>query len=401
MAVVSPFRALRYDPARVGDLAAVVAPPYDVISPAQQDALYDRSPYNVVRLILPRESERAEAAAATLRAWMASGVLVRDPAPALYFYSQEFSLKDGSRHRRDGVLCRLGLEEFGTGVVRPHERTFPGPKADQLALLRATAAYLSPIFGLYARPRERLRDVAGVAGEPLIEIVRDHGEVHRVWRVDDAAAVARVSAALAPETIFIADGHHRYETALACRTERGAAGPRSILAFISNMEEEGLLVLPTHRLLRVPLPLAPADFEERLRECFTVEPVRPGTPRPAGAIDVVLPDRRLRLRARAAAAACVAHLPASVRGLDVALLHGAILEPMLGAGSRDLDFTHDDDEAVEAVASGRSTAAFLLNPPTVAAVRAVCLAGELMPEKSTYFYPKLASGLVFDLIANP
>ena len=163
MAVVSPFRALRYDPARVGDLAPVVAPPYDVISPAQQEALYARSPYNVVRLILPREAARAEAAAATLRDWMASGVLARDREPALYFYSQEFSLKDGSRHRRDGVLCRLGLEEFGTGVVRPHERTFPGPKADQLALLRATGAYLSPIFGLYARPGERLRDVAAIA----------------------------------------------------------------------------------------------------------------------------------------------------------------------------------------------------------------------------------------------
>jgi uncharacterized protein (DUF1015 family) len=401
MAVVSSFCALRYDPVRVGDLAAVVAPPYDVISPAQQDALYGRSPYNVVRLILPRESERAEAAAATLRAWMASGVLARDPAPALYFYSQEFSLKDGSRHRRDGVLCRLGLEEFGTGVVRPHERTFPGPKADQLALLRATGAYLSPIFGLYARPRERLRDVAGVAGDPLIEIVQDHREVHRVWRVDDAAAVARVSAALTPETIFIADGHHRYETALAYRAERGAAGPRSILAFVSNMEEEGLLVLPTHRLLRVPLRLAPAALEERLRECFAVEPLEAVTPRPAGAIDVVLPDRRLRLRARVAATACLVHLPPSVRRLDVALLHVAILEPVLGAGSRDLEFTHDDDEAVEAVASGRSTAAFLLNPPTVAEVRAVCLAGELMPEKSTYFYPKLASGLVFDLIGDP
>jgi uncharacterized protein (DUF1015 family) len=401
MAVVSPFRALRYDPARVGDLAAVVAPPYDVISPAQQDALYDRSPYNVVRLILPREAARAEAAAATLRAWMVSGVLTRDPRPALYFYSQEFSLKDGSRHRRDGVLCRLGLEEFGTGVVRPHERTFPGPKADQLALLRATGAYLSPIFGLYARPRERFHDVAGIAGAPMLEIVQDDGEVHRVWRVDDAPAVERVAAALAPETIFIADGHHRYETALAYRGERGADGPRSVLAFLSNMEEEGLLVLPTHRLLRVPLRLASADFEERLRECFAVEPLTLGTPRPAGAIDVVLPDRHLRLRAREAARACVTHLPASVRGLDVALLHGAILEPMLGAGSRDLEFTHDDDEAALAVASGRSTAAFLLNPPTVAAVRAVCLAGELMPEKSTYFYPKLASGLVFDLVGEP
>src|SRR5262249_27847810 len=172
--------------------------------------------------------------------------------------------QDGSRHCRDGILCRLGLEDFGTGVVRPHERTFPGPKADQLALLRATGAYLSPIFGLYARPRERLRDVAGIAGDPLIEIAQDPGEVHRVWRVDEAAVVARVAAALAPETIFIADGHHRYETALAYRAERGAAGPRSILAFVSNMEEEGLLVLPTHRLLRPPLRCTPAEFEQRL-----------------------------------------------------------------------------------------------------------------------------------------
>jgi uncharacterized protein (DUF1015 family) len=401
MALVSPFRALRYDPVRVGDLGALVAPPYDVISPAQQDALYDRSPWNVVRLILPREPERADAAAATLRAWMTEGVLVRDADPALYFYSQEFSLKDGSRHRRDGVLCRLGLEEFRTGVVRPHERTLPGPKADQLALLRATGAYLSPIFGLYSRARERLRDVAGVAGAPAIEIRQEHGEVHRVWRVDDADAVARVAAALAPETIFIADGHHRYETALAYRAERGAGGPRSILAFISNMEEEGLHVLPTHRLLRVPLRLPAAEFEERLRECFAVAPLDAATPRPAGAIDVVLPDRRLRLHARAAAAACLVHLPPSVRRLEVALLHGAILEPILGAGSRDLEFTHDDAEATLAVVSGRGSAAFLLNPPTVAEVRAVCLAGELMPEKSTYFYPKLASGLVFDLVAEP
>jgi uncharacterized protein (DUF1015 family) len=398
MAVVKPFRALRYDPARVGDLAAVVAPPYDVISTAQQDALYARSPWNVVRLILPREPERAAAAAATLRSWIASGVLALDAEPALYFYSQEFSRTDGSRRRRDGVLCRLGLEEFEAGVVRPHERTFPGPKQDQLALLRATGAYLSPIFGLYTRAGERLRDVAGIAGAPVVELTEDHGEVHRLWRVTDAAAVARVTAALAPETIFIADGHHRYETGLAYRRERGAAGPDSILAFLSNMEDEGLVVLPTHRLLRVRLRLEPAAFEARLREAFAIEPRASGTARPDGALDVVLPDRQLRLRPRAAALAHVADLPASVRTLDVAVLHGAILGPILGVEPGQLEFTHDDAEAFEAVATGRSTAAFLLNPPSVAAVRAVCLAGELMPEKSTYFYPKLASGLVFDLV---
>jgi uncharacterized protein (DUF1015 family) len=398
MAIVKPFRALRYDPARIGDLGAVVAPPYDVISTAQQDALYARSPWNVVRLILPREPERAEAAAATLRAWMAAGVLAVDAEPALYFYSQEFSLNDGSRRHRDGLLCRLGLEEFSTGVVRPHERTFPGPKQDQLALLRATGAYLSPIFGLYARPGERLRDLAGIAGAPLVEVAEDHGEVHRLWRVTDPAAVARVTAALAPETIFIADGHHRYETGLAYRRERGATGPDSILAFVSNVEEEGLVVLPTHRLLRAPLRLDPAVFEARLREAFAVEPLPAGSARPDGAIDVVLADRRFRLRPREAARARVADLPASVRTLDVAVLHGAILGPILDVEPGQLEFTHDDEEAFESVATGRSTAAFLLNPPSVAAVRAVCLAGELMPEKSTYFYPKLASGLVFDLV---
>ncbi len=401
MAVVRPFRALRYDPARVGDLGAVVAPPYDVISAAQREALYDRSPWNVVRLILPREAERAAAAAATLAAWTESGVLRRDPDPALYFYSQEFSLADGSRYTRDGVLCRLGLEEFSTGVVRPHERTFPGPKQDQLALLRATGAYLSPIFGLYARPDERLRDVASVSGPPLQEIVEDHGEVHRLWRLADPGAIARVTATLGPETIFIADGHHRYETGLAYRRERGAAGPDSILAFLSNMEEDGLVVLPTHRLLRVPLRLAPAAIDARLRDGFAVEPLAAGAPRPDGAIDVVLPDRRLRVRPREAALAAVRGLPPSVRALDVAVLHDALLGPVLGVQPGDLTFTHDDDEAVAEVAAGRSTAAFLLNPPSVAAVRAVCLAGELMPEKSTYFYPKLASGLVFDLAAPP
>src|SRR5262249_12864152 len=289
MAVVSPFRALRYDAAHVGELGAVVAPPYDVISAAQQDALYARSPWN--RVLLPRESGRAAAAAATLRAWIASGVLALDAEPALYFYSQKFSLSDGSRHCRDGVLCRLGLEEFSSGVVRPHERTFPGPKADQLALLRATGAYLSPIFGLYSRPRERLREVAGVAEPPLLEIAEEHGEVHRLWRVTDAGAVAQVASALSGETIFIADGHRRYETALASRAERGAEGPSSILAFLSNMEEPGLVVLPTHRLLRVPLRLAPADFEARLRESFAVTPL-PREPRPAGSIGVALPERR-------------------------------------------------------------------------------------------------------------
>lgn len=396
MAVVRPLAAVRYDVARAGgDPGRVLAPPYDVISPADQTELYARSPYNVIRLILPRETDRGAAAARTLQEWMASGVLRRDPAPAVYLYSQRFTLHDGTTHRRDGVLCRLRLEDFSRGVVLPHERTLPGPKADRLAILRATGANLSPIFGLYARRGERVRDLLGDVGSPLVDV----DGWHQLWPVTDPAAIERFQGALADETVIIADGHHRYETALAYREEqRGNPEAEYVLAYLANAEEEGVVILPTHRLVRAPLPVP--DLAARLREEFEVTP-GDGTRRAPGDIDVALPGRRLRLRARDAAHARLAALPPALRGLDVALLHAAIVEPVLGLHPEALDFTHDDDEALDAVAGGRAGAAFLLNPPTLAQVRAVCLAGEVMPEKSTYFYPKLATGMVFSLIGPP
>jgi uncharacterized protein (DUF1015 family) len=403
VAVVAPLRGLRYDPARVGDPGAVLAPPYDVISPAERDALYARSPYNVVRLILPRDADRAAAAAATLRTWIEARVLVPDPAPAMYLYSQTFALPDGTRRRRDGVLCRLRLEDFAGGVVRPHERTLPGPKADRLALLRATGANLSPIFGLFARRGERVRDLVGAAAAaPAVADVPDlAGARHELRPVTDPAAHGRVAAALAEEAIVIADGHHRYETALAYRDERGAEPSRWVLACLANMEEDGVVILPTHRLVPPPLRLAPAALEAALREDFTVASRPADRPRRDGEIDCVMPDRRLRLAPEAGARARLAALPPAVRALDVALLHRAVLEPRLGVDAEGLAFTHDDAEAVAAVARGTAAAAFLVNPPSIAQVRAVCGAGELMPEKSTYFFPKLATGLVFQLVGPP
>ena len=341
-------------------------------------------------------------AAEALRAWMDAGILRADDGPALYVYAQQFTLPDGTERTRTGVLCRLGLEEFETGVVRPHERTFPGPKADRLALLRATGAYLSPIFGLYARPGEPLQELTGVAGAaPDVRCEAPRGVTHRLWRVTDAEAIRRVQEALRDETIFIADGHHRYETALAYGRERQRAGGAGyVLACLANMEEEGLVILPTHRLVRVPFPLDVATFEARLAERFTVAPLDDG-PRPAGTIDCVLPERRLRLTPGAGARASLSHLPPVVGDLDVSVLRSAILEGILDLGSAALAFTHDDADAVAAVSDGRATAAFLVNPPSMAAVRAVCLSGEVMPEKSTYFYPKLADGFVFDLVGPP
>jgi uncharacterized protein (DUF1015 family) len=400
MAVVRPLNGLRYDAARVGEMGDVLAPPYDVITPAEQAELYARSPHNVVRLILPQDKDRGQAAVRTLRDWVESGVLATDPTPAIYLYSQQFSLSDGSTHRRDGVICRLQLEDFSSGVVRPHERTLPGPKADRLALLRATGANLSPIFGLYARPGEVVRELLGAAalGAPVVDV----GHWHQLWRITDPAAIARFQQALAAETVVIADGHHRYETALAYRDEQqGNEHARHVLAYLANIDEEGVIVLPTHRLVRPPLPLAPDALEARLTESFTVERLAAASRRQSGEIDCVLADRRLRLRARAAATAALADLPAALRPLDVELLERAILRPVLGLTPEELDFTHDDEEAIDAVTARRAAAAFLLNPPSLAAVRDVCMAGEVMPQKSTYFYPKLASGLVFSLIGPP
>jgi len=400
MAVVRPLAGLRYDPARVGDIGQVLAPPYDVITPAEQAELYARSPYNVIRLILPREAERGATAARTLREWIGAGLLKPDPVPALYLYSQQFSLPDGSTRRRDGLLCRLRLEDFASGVVRPHERTLPGPKADRLAILRATGANLSAIFGLYARPGEPVRELLGGAalGAPLVDV----SGWHQLWRVSDPATIARVQAALAQESIIIADGHHRYETALAYRDEQpGNEAAQYVLAYLANMEEEGVVILPTHRLVRGPLRVDGPALEARLREAFTVEPLAARRRRAAGEIDCVLPYRKLCLRAAPAARTRLDDLPPVLRALEVELLRRAILEPVLGVGAEALDFTHDDDEAVAAVTAGRAAVAFLVNPPSMTQVRQVCLAGEVMPEKSTYFYPKLATGLAFSLVGPP
>jgi uncharacterized protein (DUF1015 family) len=396
MATVRPLAGLRYDPARVGDVADVLAPPYDVITPAEQAELYARSPYNVVRLILPREADRAAAAARTLRDWVAARVLVPEPAPAIYLYSQRFTLADGTSRRRDGVICRLRLEAFSSGVVRPHERTLPGPKADRLAILRATGANLSAIFGLYARRGEPVRALlrADELGPPLVDV----NGWHQLWAVTDPARIDAFARALANETVLIADGHHRYETALAYRDEQpGNEAAEWVLAYLTNMEEEGVVILPTHRL--VPGPVDAATLEARLRESFAVSAADGG--RAAGEIDCVLPDRRFRVRALPRALDRLRDLPPVVRGLEVELLRHAVLDAILGIDASALAFTHDDDEAIAAVRAGRAAAAFLLNPPTIAQLRDVCLAGELMPEKSTYFYPKIASGLVFSRVGPP
>jgi uncharacterized protein (DUF1015 family) len=415
-----PFRALHYDPAHVGALADVIAPPYDVIGPAQLDRLYDRSPYNVVRLILNRSADRYAAAASELADWRGRGMLVQDHEPGYYYYVQDFRLADGSAHQRSGVMAAVRLEPFTAGSILPHERTFASAKSDRLKLMNACHANLSPIFGVYPHGRDAtapLREFAA-ATSPWIDVA-DGEERHRVWRITAPATIAQVTAALRDVTVFIADGHHRYETALTYRDQRRAAGDTSpdaahnfLLMYLCAMDDPGLVILPTHRIWRGALP---ADWLARIREHCEIEPVaraevfaRLAAETRPGSLGVHHRDGTALLHLRAQDLGAVDRLLADVhpvvRHLDVSILDGFLLAGLLGIdGARagqdgTLSFTHDDGEALASVDAGGAAAAFLLRSPRMSEVEAACRAGQTMPQKSTYFFPKLQTGLVFHLL---
>jgi uncharacterized protein (DUF1015 family) len=416
-----PFRALHYNAAAVGDLAAVIAPPYDVIDAAELDRLYERSPYNVVRIDLNRSADRYAASAAELRAWLASGVLVRDAEPCFYHYVQDFTLPDGEARRRSGLMVAVRLEPFSAGNIRPHERTFSRAKEDRLKLTIACRANLSPVFGVYPEhtgalaPAEHRSEHA----EPWIDARDDHGSRHRVWRIADAGAIAAIQGALRDATVLIADGHHRYETALAYQDLRRAAGDTDpeaphnyVLMVLTSMADPGLVVLPTHRLCRLPEGEPQRSWWSSLAAYFDVEDFPASAEgearlwshlgRETGAacfaLRVARPARccLLRLRDGHLLDAALAEIHPVVRRLDVTVLDALVLGRLLGLGTGEgeIGYTHDHREAFAAGRSGAG-AAFLLRSPRMSEVQAVSAAGQLMPQKSTYFYPKLATGLVF------
>ncbi len=417
MAELRPLRAWRYDPARVGDLAAVVAPPYDVISSEVVGRLYARSPYNVVRLILNREKDPHGAAACALRAWRDDGILVEDPTPAFYYYSQVFEVPRRGRVRRDGLMGVMRLERFESGRVLPHERTLAAPKADRLALLRACRANLDPIFGLVACPGVAFDALLGQAlrEPPIAEITADSVE-HRMWRIGAPDLVARCGAAVGDRPVLIADGHHRYETALAFRDEMRAACPAAgpsapfefVLTYLCNSEAPGLLILPTHRILprarsaEIRAALAALDdlfavrsFPVAERNRFIASVVEGG-----GDIGCALPDALLVLTLRPGGVERMARHAPVTRRLAVVVLHEIVFPALPPGAATDLVFTHDDEEALDAVAGGRAGAAFLVPAPSADEVRAVAVAGETLPQKSTYFHPKLLTGLLIHSLAE-
>ncbi len=423
MAELRAFRALRYNQGVVRDLASVVAPPYDVISTTHRDTLYARDEHNVVRLILNRGPDPYASAAEFLRAWRREGLLVRDPEPALGYYVEDFPLPDGSLHRRSGIIGVVRLEPFATGRIRPHERTFATAKEDRMRLLRACRTNLSPIFGLFAA-RPAVLDTARTAAAtrvPDMELRDDIGARHQLWLLKQSAVIAATSDALATETIYIADGHHRYETALAYSEQQDAGGStdrnaahRFILMYLTSMQDPGLVILPTHRILGAGTGVDARTVLDRLRPHFQLTPfarsavsrfraaVREASQQARFGVAMAGSDELLLavLDDPAVLAKFAAQLDPSVRALDVAVLDSLVLRGLLGldctaaAQAGHLTYTHDDESALSAVRQG-AQAAFLVKPPGIADVLAVCRAGETMPEKSTYFYPKLLTGLLF------
>ncbi len=427
MADIHPFRALRY--AGADHLADVLTPPYDVITPEAQAAYHARSPYNIIRLELGQDApgddqlqNRYTRAAATFAEWRRSGIMQQDPSPAFYIYQQTFTVL-GREYTRASVLARVRLEPWEAGVILPHEHTLAKPKSDRLRLLRATTANLSPIMALFEDPRKATGKILAKAtkGAPLMACTDDQGEGHAIWRLDDEAMIAKLQSTLAPAHVFIADGHHRYETALAFRDEvrelqRGLLPEEAanfVLMALVPMSDPGLVILPTHRLVQgigaatlKSLPkrlaalwdvqdLAAASVEDLLAELAAVaEP----------AALAATKDHRWLLTMTPAGATRMAETgePDAWQRLDVAAAQELILGEALGiareaiASGDQVRYIRDAAEALAAVESGAAEVAILLNPTRAEQLRDVAKVGGRMPQKSTYFYPKLISGMVIN-----
>jgi uncharacterized protein (DUF1015 family) len=417
MADVQPLRALHYDQSVVGPLADVVAPPYDVIDDDQRTALIARSPFNVVAVDLPRGEPDPYAAAGELfDSWQLQGAVVRDPEPAVWAHTQDYSGPDGRRLTRRGFFCRVRIEDYGPGRVRPHERTHPGPKEDRLRLTRATRANVSPIFSLYSDPSQAAWNALSptTAEAPWGEVTDSDGTVHRLWRVSDPQVIAEVQAAAAGAELLIADGHHRYETMQAYAEEIGGEGEhRLILMCLVALEDPGLTVFPTHRLVRGLDDERQAALERVLARDFEMSEVdiadiAPPAVEQPGVLELGYINSRdgrafrLKLKDQAIADAALPGYSEAYRHLDTGVLEALLLKGALSLSDDDiahfngLFYARDTAEALEMVRSGEYDAAFLMRPTPVAQVRDVAAAGENMPPKSTYFFPKLLTGLLFN-----
>jgi uncharacterized protein (DUF1015 family) len=414
MADLQPLHTLRYEPSVVGPLEDVIAPPYDVIDDELRARLAARSPYNVVEIDLPPSYEQA---AATMDDWRERGALVNEDEPAVWVLRQDYEAPDGNRRSRTGVLARLRVDEYGPGRIRPHERTHPGPKEDRLKLTRATRTNLSPIFSLFpdrdGAAGRAMDQIAGTA--PFASAADLDGTENTIWRSGDEDLVAELQMALADAELLIADGHHRYETARVYAEEVGGEGPHQyVLMLLCSLSDPGLLVFPTHRLLTglkhdTDKQLAIRDTLMRDFEIAELDEARQLEPTDAnGRVAFGYMDSfhrkpyRVTLKDQAIADRALEGMPEPYRRLDTAVLEALVLRGALGMSEDDishlrgLDYSKDLADAIDAVQTGRADAGFFMRATPVDQVREVAEAGESMPPKSTYFYPKVPTGLVFN-----
>lgn len=445
MAELIPFRGVLYNSAKVGDLNKVMAPPYDVISPKFQDELYSRHQNNIVRLILsksePNDAEgndKYSRAASDLHKWLNDGVLARDEKPSIYYYTQTYTLKSGKKQTRKGFIALVKLVDFGKGV-HPHERTLSGPKADRLRLMQACDSNMSCIFSLYSEPSLAInKELDGAIGgkNPIIDVKDEDGLDNRMWRVDDAAVIKKVTDAMLSKALFIADGHHRYETALNYRNYLKDRNPNHtgnepynyVMMYFSNMDDEGMTIWPTHRVVHSLKNFDERAFLDKCADYFDVDEFKfteasesevrkdflnklqeSGKSRIAFGVNMRNRDSYIVLSLKSVGVMDKVFgdkIPSVFKDLDVTVLHSLVLNNMLGITQEaqekqlNLVYVKSYDEALTACKKDANQLVFLLNPTKIEQVKAVAEAGFVMPQKSTYFYPKLLSGLVLNVQGN-
>ena len=429
MADIRPFRALRFSE-QAGAIEELTCPPYDIISEEQRQQYLARNPHNIIRLELPRDgSDPYAEAGSILREWMETGILHRDEQPAFYIYDIEFTIDTlagavESKHIT-GLMAQVKLEEFEKGIVLPHEYTLSKAKTDRLNLMQSTACNFSSIYSLYMDDASAKLDIEALTkGEPLLCITDEAGLIHRVWAIDDEAQTNAIQQHFAAKKLYIADGHHRYETALNYRNGLRAEGiPNAssdyVMMMLVEMNHPGLVVFPTHRLVH---HLAQFDADTVLKACEPYFDIHRDVP--VSQLGELLQDAYahgqhafgfytgdetlavLNLRDLSVMDALLPDVSPASRALDVTVLHTLVLERLMGidkenmANQTNLTYTRDLTEALNSVKKGESQCAFLLNPTRVAEIRDVASAGEKMPQKSTYFYPKLITGHVMNRLAD-
>ncbi len=430
MARIEPFKGVLYNPGGIKEISRVVAPPYDMISPLEQKELYEKDPHNIVRLILgyqyPRDSEnenRYTRAAAALEEWLGQSVLRRDGAPSIYIYDQEYGLSRGPRLKRRGFIALAALEELGQGSIYPHERTLSGPKEDRLKLMLACRANFSQIFSFYNDPAGAIDGVMTEAtGETRFDFSDAAGVRHALHALTEPAAVDRIRGLMADKSLFIADGHHRYETALnfrrLMRQEMGDGYPAAydyVMMYFVNMSSPGITILPFHRVVALPPDLSAQAVVDRIKPLGELIPVGRGKDRMADLQELletmsltVEGEHRFGIFAPPSFHLLIyrhgwkegSEREQLVDGLDVSILHKVLLEEGLMGFENQAEIAYHtrEKDILALIDKGSHQMVFFLNPTKIGQVSRIAGAGLRMPPKSTNFHPKLISGLVFNLL---